>query len=142
MAVFKSSKDNNFNPQELNIINSGTSVAGDIQSEGDLRIDGSIQGNVTVKSKLVIGPSGKIKGDIKAQNCDVSGDVNGNLQIGELLTVKATAKIRGDVSSSKLIIEAGAEFNGKSTMNAGKGSGNGQQKPVQPIDVKPAVKPE
>lgn len=142
MAVFKSSRENSFNPQELNIINAGTSINGDIQSEGDLRIDGSIRGNIQVKSKLVIGTSGKITGDIKAQNCEISGDISGNLQISEVLIVKSTARVKGDISSSKLIIEAGAEFNGKSTMLAGKGQSNGHQKPVQPIDVKPAVKPE
>ena len=117
MAIFNSSKTQTFNPQELNIINSGTSLNGDIKSEGDLRIDGTIHGNVEVKTKLVLGPSSSIDGNITAQHCDISGIVNGNISVSELLSIKASAKISGDISSSKLIIEAGAEFNGKSSMN-------------------------
>ena len=139
MTVFKSSKSATFNPQEINIINSGTSINGDVQSEGDLRIDGTEKGNIQVKTKLVLGPSSKVEGNIKAQNCDISGSVIGNVHITELLTVKATASIVGDIISSKLIIESGAEFNGKSTMGITKSTSNGHQKPVNPIDVKAAV---
>jgi len=142
MTVFKSSKSATFNPQEINIINSGTSILGDVQSEGDLRVDGTVKGNIQVKTKLVLGPSSKVDGNIKAQNCDVSGNVTGNVNIAELLTVKATASITGDINSTKLIIESGAEFNGKSTMGISEASSNGHQKPVNPIDVKPAVKVE
>jgi cytoskeletal protein CcmA (bactofilin family) len=138
MAIFNANKNQTFNPQEINIINAGTSIVGDISSEGDLRIDGSVKGTITVKSKLVLGPSSKVDGDVKAANCDVSGIVNGNMQIAELLTVKATAKVVGDISSQKLVIESGAEFNGRSQMGISKSS-NGAQKPSNPINVKPAV---
>ncbi len=138
MAIFNANKNQTFNPQEINIINAGTSIVGDISSEGDLRIDGSVKGTITVKSKLVLGPSSKVDGDVKAANCDVSGIVNGNMQIAELLTVKATAKVVGDISSQKLVIESGAEFNGRSQMGISKTS-NGAQKPSNPINVKPAV---
>ncbi len=138
MAIFNANKNQTFNPQEINIINAGTSIVGDISSEGDLRIDGSVKGTITVKSKLVLGPSCKVDGDVKAANCDVSGNVNGNMQIAELLTVKATAKVVGDISSQKLVIESGAEFNGRSQMGISKSS-NGAQKPSNPINVKPAV---
>ena len=112
MAIFKSSKDQEFNPQEINIINAGTSIVGDLNSEGDLRIDGVVKGSITVKTKLVLGPSSKVDGNVKAANCDVQGTVNGNFSIEDLLTVKATAKIVGDIKSQKLVIESGAEFNG------------------------------
>jgi len=139
MAVFNSGKNAAFNPQEINIINAGTSITGDLNSEGDLRIDGNVKGSVSVKSKLVLGPSSKVEGDIKAQNCDISGTINGNIVVSELLTVKATAKVNGDISSSKLLIEAGAEFNGKSSMDLNKSISNGAQRPSNPLDVKPAV---
>ena len=138
MAIFNANKNQTFNPQQINIINAGTSIVGDINSEGDLRIDGSVKGSIVVKSKLVIGPSSKIEGNIKAANCDISGVVNGNMEIGELLSVKTTAKIVGDITSQKLIIESGAEFNGRSQMGISKSS-NGGQKPSNPINVKPAV---
>jgi cytoskeletal protein CcmA (bactofilin family) len=138
MAIFKSNKNQEFNPQEINIINAGTSIDGDLNSEGDLRIDGIVKGSITVKTKLVLGPSSKIDGNVKAANCDVQGIVNGNIYIDDLLTVKANAKIMGDITSQKLVIESGAEFNGRSQMGVSKTS-NGSQKPSNPLNVKAAV---
>lgn len=131
MAIFNSDKKQTFNPQEINIINAGTSIEGDISSEGDLRIDGSVKGNITVKTKLVLGASSKVDGNVKAANCDVQGTVIGNIMIDDLLSVKATAKVTGDITSQKLVIESGAEFNGKSQMGVSKSS-NGAQKPSTP----------
>jgi cytoskeletal protein CcmA (bactofilin family) len=141
MAIFNTNKNQTFNPQEINIINAGTSIKGDISSEGDLRIDGNITGNISVKSKLVLGASSKINGNVKATNCDVQGNVNGNLIIEDLLSVKSTAKIFGDITSQKLVIESGAEFNGNSQMGVSKTS-NGIQKPSNSINVKPAATAE
>ena len=116
MSMFKPAKNTTFNPQEINILNASTRIIGDLASEGDIRVDGSVQGNIDVKTKLVLGQSAHIKGNINAQNCDISGVVTGNVTVSELLTIKATAKITGDIACSKLIIEAGAEFNGNSAM--------------------------
>lgn len=138
MAIFKSNKDQEFNPQEINIMNAGTSITGDLNSEGDLRIDGIVKGSITVKTKLVLGPSSKIDGNVKAANCDVQGTVNGNIYIEDLLTVKSTAKIVGDIKSQKLVIESGAEFNGNSQMGISKSS-NLVQKQSNPLNVKAAV---
>ncbi|MFZ4797838.1 MAG: bactofilin family protein [Bacteroidia bacterium] len=138
MAIFKSNKDQVFNPQEINIINAGTTIIGDLNSEGDLRIDGIVKGSITVKTKLVLGPSSKVDGNVKAANCDVQGLVNGNINIEDLLTVKSTAKIIGDIVSQKLVIESGAEFNGNSQMGISKSS-NGAQKQSNPVNVKAAV---
>jgi hypothetical protein len=138
MAIFKSNKNQEFNPQEINIINAGTSIVGDLNSEGDLRIDGIVKGSITVKTKLVLGPSSKVDGNVKAANCDVQGTVNGNISIEDLLTVKATAKIIGDIKSQKLVIESGAEFNGNSQMGVSKLS-DFVQKQSNPLNVKAAV---
>jgi cytoskeletal protein CcmA (bactofilin family) len=119
MALFNNSKNQSvaFNPNTLNIINSGTQILGDVNSDGDMRVDGTIKGYLTSKARLVLGPTAVIEGDVKAANIEISGEVNGNIYATELLTVKATAKISGDIVSNKLIIEAGAVFNGTSKMN-------------------------
>ncbi|MFN3446529.1 MAG: polymer-forming cytoskeletal protein [Bacteroidia bacterium] len=119
MALFNNSKNQSvaFNPNTLNIINSGTQILGDVNSDGDMRVDGTIKGYLTSKARLVLGPTAVIEGDVKAANIEISGEVNGNIYATELLTVKATAKISGDIVSNKLIIEAGAIFNGTSKMN-------------------------
>ncbi|MCF8254376.1 MAG: polymer-forming cytoskeletal protein [Bacteroidia bacterium] len=116
MAIFNQSKNTTFNPQEINILNAGTKINGDLISEGDLRVDGSLKGNIEVKAKLVLGVSAQVEGNVRAINCDISGVVKGNISVSDLLTIKSTAKINGDISCSKLIIEVGAEFNGRSTM--------------------------
>lgn len=117
MALFNSNKNTPaFNPNNLNIINAGTTITGDLNSEGDMRIDGTVKGYVTSKARLVLGNTCRVEGDIKAVNLELSGEVNGNIYVTELLTIKATAKINGDIVSNKLIIEAGAEFNGNCSM--------------------------
>ena len=122
MAFLNSNKSTpaNFNPNNLNIINAGTSITGDLMSEGDMRIDGSVKGYVSSKARLVLGATSKVDGDIKAVNLELSGEVNGNIFVSELLVVKDTAKINGDIMSNKLIIESGAEFNGKCSMKDNK----------------------
>lgn len=119
MALFNSNKSNTttFNPNTLNIINNGTQILGDVNSDGDMRVDGNIKGYLTSKARLVLGPTAVIEGDVKAVNIEISGEVTGNIYASELLTIKATAKISGDLISNKLIIEAGAIFNGTSKMN-------------------------
>lgn len=132
MAIFSSNKPdaNSINPNTLNIINAGTTVIGDLSSDGDMRIDGTVKGYLTSKARLVLGNTSKIEGDIKAVNMEVSGDVNGNIYVSELLTVKSTAKINGDIISTKLIIESGAEFNGKCSMRDSKNSIKFTEKPT------------
>ncbi len=142
MAIFNPSKNTSFNPLEINILNAGTKITGDLFSEGDLRVDGNLSGNMEVKAKLVLGATAVIEGNIKAGNCDVSGVVKGNISVSELLTIKASAKISGDISCAKLIIEAGAEFNGKSTMSTGMAAGLGDfknNKFGKPLDTKAPV---
>jgi cytoskeletal protein CcmA (bactofilin family) len=117
MAMFNSTKNNTpINPNNLNIINAATTIVGDLNSEGDMRIDGTVKGYISSKARLVLGGTSRVEGDIKAVNLELSGEVNGNIFVTELLTIKASAKINGDIVSTKLIIEAGAEFNGKCSM--------------------------
>ena len=116
----KSEKGPEFNPATVNIINSGTNINGDIVSNGDIRIDGSLTGTITSKSKMVLGQTGSVEGDINAQHADISGVVKGNIFVNELLTLKSTSKVFGDVVTKKIIIEAGAEFNGRCHMKSDK----------------------
>ena len=101
----------------LNIIGAGTSVKGDISSEGDLRVDGRIEGHVSVKQRLVLGKGATITGDLDATNAIVSGEIQGNVQVKETLLLKETCMIEGDLKTNKLVIESGAQFNGKCSMN-------------------------
>jgi len=101
----------------INLISLGTDITGDIKSSGDIRIDGSLTGNLNTKGKVVIGPTGKVKGEVICKNSEVSGIIEGKITVGQLLNLKVSSKIRGDIATSKLSIEPGAVFSGNCKMN-------------------------
>lgn len=100
----------------INLIGAGTVIQGEINSMGDIRIDGTIVGSVTSKSKVVVGSTGQVQGDIQCQNADISGSVKGKTTVAEMLFLKATAKLNGDISTGKLVVEVGASFTGNCNM--------------------------
>jgi cytoskeletal protein CcmA (bactofilin family) len=96
---------------ERNVIAKNTLIVGDIKADGDFRIDGTLEGNLTIKGKVIIGATGSIKGNIIAAVADIEGESSGSLKVEKTLTVKSIAKISGDVVVGKLSIEPGADFN-------------------------------
>lgn len=94
-----------------NRINEGTTIKGDIHSNGFFRIDGTIEGNVTTPSKVVLGKSGFINGTLTCENADIEGRFQGNLDVSGTLTLRASAEIDGDAVVGKLAVEPGATFN-------------------------------
>lgn len=116
--MFNSAKNQNVDAGSINLLGSGTKINGDINSNGDFRIDGHLLGNITISGKLVLGNTGRIEGNIQCTNADLSGEVKGTVNITETLSLKATAKINGDIVTSKLAIEAGAIFTGTCNMGA------------------------
>ena len=109
----------------INLISIGTEITGDIKSNGDIRIDGSLKGNLNTKGKVVIGPTGKVNGEVICKNSEVSGFLEGKITVGQLLNLKAASKILGDIASSKLSIEPGAIFSGTCKMNNNDNNGGG-----------------
>ena len=105
-------------PQEktINIISENTIIKGDIRSNSDIRIEGEHIGNIEANGRLVIGPTGKIEGDINCSNIEVSGYIRGKLIVRELLTMKASARIYGDIAAGKLSVEPGSLFTGTCSM--------------------------
>ena len=101
---------------EINVVAKNTAIIGDITSEGDFRIDGTLEGNIKTKGRVIIGISGSVKGKIDAVNSDIEGEFSGELQVQETLTIKATAIISGDVVIGKLSVEPGATFNASCSM--------------------------
>lgn len=118
--------DNETTSNNINLIGFGTEIHGDITCNGDLRIDGTLVGNISAKGKIVIGETGKIKGEVACKNSDVSGLIDGKITVSELLSLKSTAKVIGDMSTSRLAIEPGSRFTGYCDMTdaSTKGSEN------------------
>ncbi|SHF57172.1 Polymer-forming protein [Mariniphaga anaerophila] len=120
MAKQTSNYNDNLN-QSINIIDEGTLIKGDISANGDIRIDGELNGNINAKGRLVIGPKGKVEGEINCSNIEVSGYIKGKVTVSELLTMKSSARIYGDVVAGKLSVEPGSLFTGTCTMGDSKG---------------------
>ncbi len=110
----------NLDPQApaRNRIGPETTIKGDIISDGNFRIDGTLEGSIKTKGKVVVGEKGLIQGEVLCQNADVEGTIKGKLQVTQLLALKATAKIHGDILVDKLSIEPGANFTGSCKMGA------------------------
>ncbi len=99
-----------------NVIGKGTVLEGNIETYGNIRIEGRINGNIKSKSKIALGTGSHVEGNITAQNADIEGEVKGKVDITELLVLKATAIVHSDISTGKLVVEPGAMFNGSCKM--------------------------
>ncbi|BDD06191.1 bactofilin family protein [Aureibacter tunicatorum] len=100
-----------------NNIGRGTLLKGDIETEGNVRIEGKLVGNIKCQAKVVIGVAeAHVDGNILAKNGEIHGQVDGVIYIEEMLVLRTGAKVNGEIYAKKLVIEAGAEFNGKCQM--------------------------
>lgn len=104
--------------ETVNTIGAGTVVTGDVQSKGDIRVDGTLKGSVNTSGKVVLGKEGTIEGDIVCNSADVSGVIQAKITVSQLLSLKSTAKLNGDIITNKLSIEPGATFTGSCSMGA------------------------
>jgi cytoskeletal protein CcmA (bactofilin family) len=100
----------------LNTISKGTVIVGNINAEGDLRIDGRVIGTLVCNSKLVVSTTGYIEGNVDTRNASVEGEINGNVITRELLQIDKTGKVFGDVFTQKLVVQMGAIFTGTCKM--------------------------
>ena len=89
---------------------------GNFNSESDFRIDGSFEGNIETKGKVVIGKNGNIDGTIVCTSADIEGKFKGTIHVNDLLSIRSSGEVHGDIVMSKLIVESGAIFNAKSSM--------------------------
>ncbi len=110
-----------------NIVAFGTVINGDIESDGDFRIEGILTGTVKAKGKIVVGETGKIDGQIYCHNADICGKVKGKMEVSELTLLKATSNFEGEITTNKLSIEPGALFTGSCLMTTNK---------KQPLEMK------
>ncbi|MBC8308350.1 MAG: polymer-forming cytoskeletal protein [Pelagibacterales bacterium] len=104
--------------ETINTIGAGTIVTGDIQSKGDIRLDGILKGSVNTSGKVVLGKEGIIEGDVVCNSADISGTLKAKITVSQLLSLKATAKLNGEIITNKLSIEPGAAFTGSCSMGA------------------------
>jgi cytoskeletal protein CcmA (bactofilin family) len=100
------------------MIGAGTIITGDIESNGDIRIDGILKGNLTGKAKVIIGAEGVVEGNIEGVQADIMGQVTGTIRVQELLFLHGKTQVNGDIYAGKLQVEPTAVFNGNCHMGA------------------------
>lgn len=101
-----------------NVISKETNIVGDINAAGNIRIEGYLEGIVQSKTKIVIGDSAIIKGNISSPDAEISGKVEGEVHCSGTLYLNKTAVITGNITTQKLVVENGAVFNGKCQMTS------------------------
>src|ERR671916_55222 len=99
-------------------IGANASIAGTLKSDGDVRIDGSFEGEIEVLGNVIVGASGRVIASVKATNIHISGALKGDLVAEERLEISETGKVWGDITAKALHIEPGGLFRGQSDMSA------------------------
>ncbi|GIV94636.1 MULTISPECIES: polymer-forming cytoskeletal protein [Chloroflexus] len=98
------------------VIGANTRFVGTLNAEGNVRIDGAVEGDIEVVGNLIIGETGRVIATIKARNVHVSGAVKGQITALEQLEISPTGKVWGDITTAALHIEPGGLFRGQSSM--------------------------
>jgi cytoskeletal protein CcmA (bactofilin family) len=123
--MFNTKNKTDMQPEKTNgsgngttLIGAGTTLKGDISSNSDLRIDGTVIGNIQSNAKIVIGANGIVEGDISGNQADIVGKVSGNIRAKELLQLRGDCEVTGNLYAGKLQVEPTATFNGQCHMGS------------------------
>ncbi len=110
-------KKDNTSAEDVSIFSRGVKIEGKVYSEGNVRIDGKVLGEIIINGNLTLGEKSEINGDIKAKNLTISGSVEGSVQTSEKLILEKNASLRGDIITKILVVEEGSTFDGRSSMS-------------------------
>lgn len=103
---------------DVSILSRGVKITGKFTAEGNVRIDGHIEGDVNVEGNLTLGEMSLIKGNVSAKNLTASGKIEGAVFAKEKVILESNSSLQGDLTTKILVIHEGAKFNGNSTMNS------------------------
>ena len=104
------------NVNSISRISAGTVIKGEIQSPYDIRIDGTFEGRVQTKGRVVVGESALVKGDVICENADLWGTIEGNLYVKDTLSLMEGCSMEGNLHVKRLSVELGSTFNGNCRM--------------------------
>ena len=96
-----------------NYISAGTVIEGNIISHEDIRLDGTVKGDIKTTGCLVLGKESNVEGNILAAEAEVAGTITGTVESKGSLTIRATCRILGDIVTQSLNVESGSSFNGR-----------------------------
>ncbi len=102
--------------KEMNFVGAGTTVEGKIRSQGSVRIDGKVVGEISASENVAVGIAGEVEGNVSAKNVTVAGKIRGSIVASEKIVFEGKSVIRGDIRSARLVIDEGSVFDGKVSM--------------------------
>ena len=114
--MLKSSSMEGPRSEETTIISRGVKIEGKITSDGNIRVDGDIKGDIISQNNVTVGESGQVNGQINANIISIGGKVIGTVSAKEKLALEAKGNLKGDIFTKTLVVEAGAKFDGNSKM--------------------------
>jgi cytoskeletal protein CcmA (bactofilin family) len=121
-------------PGESATIGASIRIKGDLSGDEDLLVQGQIQGTIKLQShNVTVGPSGRVKADIRGRTIRVEGEVDGNLYGEEEIVIRASGRVQGNLQAPRVTLENGSNFKGSIDMDAA-----GQR---QPATARPAARP-
>ena len=104
------------NVNDITRIANGASIKGDLSSPSDIRVDGSISGNVYSGGRIVVGETANLSGALMCSNLDLWGKMEGEIYVKDTISIKSTSVINGNLHVRKLQVEIGAQINGSCQM--------------------------
>ena len=126
----------NLNVNSISRISAGTIIKGEVVSPSDIRIDGTFEGKVQTKGRVVVGETAVVKGDIICENIDLWGKVSGNVFVKDTLALMEGCQVDGNLNVKRLSVELGATFNGNCRMIT-----DGEFNKIAGVELKPAAQP-
>lgn len=102
----------------LNMISEGTHIKGALETQNDIRVSGTIDGEIISKGKCIVSKTGLVKGNVKAPEADIAGTIEGEISVDDRLILRQTAVIKGDIQTKVLLVEEGASFDGACKMDS------------------------
>lgn len=102
--------------EEVTIISSGVVIEGKVSSNGNVRVDGTVKGDIVAQGNLTVGEHGSIQGQLTGDVVSIGGNVEGTVHAKDKLVLESKAVLKGDLITKILVVEAGAMFEGRSSM--------------------------
>ena len=115
-----------------NVLNSDVEIKGNLKFSGELSFNGKLDGEIHTDGVLTLGENATVTGNITAQSVVLRGKVNGNVTAKEKIDIKSKAELFGDIRSTKLVIEEGVTFVGKTEVNPNKVTPSAAPKAAEP----------
>jgi cytoskeletal protein CcmA (bactofilin family) len=101
---------------ELSLVGAGTVIEGKIRTEGSIRVDGKLHGDLLAKVNIAVGEHGVIEGNVSARNVSLAGKVSGTVTATEKLVLEGRSVMKGDIRATRLVVDEGAMFDGHCAM--------------------------